>query len=70
LPSFCVNKTAQPNGDHEVHNVTTSVFCLPPPPQRQDLGDHWHASSAVQEAGRHWQQVTGCPWCAPECRES
>jgi hypothetical protein len=67
MPSYCVNRLAQSNGDHEVHDVTANKWCLPTPANRQDLGYHGTCSSAVQAAKSYFSQVNGCRWCAPAC---
>lgn len=67
MPQYCVNKRAQSNGDHEVHDVTASKSCLPVSSNRQDLGYHSSCASAVQKARTYYSQVNGCRWCAPNC---
>ncbi len=67
MPNYCVNKDAQPNGDHEVHDVTARQPCLPAATNRQDLGYHSSCSGAVQAARRYFIQVDGCAICAPDC---
>lgn len=37
MAEYCVNKNAQSNGDHEVHNVSAQKWCLPLLANRQDL---------------------------------
>jgi len=66
MARFYVNKQAQPNGDHEVHQETG---CPTPaaPHNRQPLGDHSSCFGAVQEARRYYRQVNGCAHCAPAC---
>ena len=67
MPNYCVNKVAQSNGDHEVHDTTAAKWCLPSPVNRQDLGFHSSSASAVQRAKNYYSQVNGCRWCAPNC---
>ncbi|MAS56153.1 MAG: hypothetical protein CMJ44_16300 [Pimelobacter sp.] len=67
MPNYCVNKVAQSNGDHEVHDTTAAKWCLPNPANRQDLGLHAGCVSAVQSAKNYYSQVNGCRWCAPNC---
>ena len=38
MPGYCVNRNAQTNGDHEVHDVRANKSCLPTLSNRQDLG--------------------------------
>jgi hypothetical protein len=70
MPTYCVNSTAQSNGDHEVHDVTANKWCLPTRANRVDLGHHGTCSSAVRAAKNHFRQVNGCRWCAPACHTS
>lgn len=59
MPDFCVNRMEQPNGDHEVHDLSSTRGCLPNLANRLDLG--WHAScaGAVGAAKRHYNRVNG-----------
>ena len=69
MPNFYVNKNAQSNGDHEVHEVGT----CPTPANTENrvaLGFHASCSSAVTEAKKHYSQVNGCANCAPACHTS
>ena len=70
MPQFCVNRNAQSNGDHEVHDVSSGSWCLPAASSRLDLGHHVSCSSAVQAARTYYKQVNGCAWCAPDCHTS
>lgn len=67
MPNYCVNKIAQQNGDHEVHDLASNKGCLPAPSNRIDLGYHSTCSGAVSAAKRHFRQVNGCYWCANAC---
>lgn len=62
---YYVNKTAQANGDHEVHTSTCSR--LPAETNRIDLGDFTDCASAVAAARKHYTQVNGCYHCANAC---
>jgi hypothetical protein len=70
MPKYCVNKNAQSNGDHEVHDVTADKWCLPTSFNRQDLGYHASCSAAVQEAKKYFTEVNGCAHCASACHTS
>ncbi|MBB5790521.1 hypothetical protein HD601_005096 [Jiangella mangrovi] len=70
MPRYCVNRNAQPNGDHEVHDVSANKWCLPTSANRVDLGHHETCSPAVQAAKIHFSQVNSCRWCAPACHTS
>lgn len=66
MPNYYVNRNAQENGDHEVHDA---AGCPYPPnvENRLDLGWHADCHAAVREAKRHYQQSNGCYWCCREC---
>lgn len=72
MPNYCINKNAQQNGDHEVHDVTPGVcHHLPQPENRIDLGWHSNCQSAVTEAkirfSDHSSRINGCYYCSPAC---
>lgn len=68
MPYYCVNKNAQPqNGDHEVHDTSSTRACLPVPTNRIALGFHSTCSSAVGEAKKHFDDVNGCFYCVSTC---
>ena len=70
MPSYCVNKNAQSNGDHEVHDTTANKPCLPATWNRQDLGYHGTCSEAGRAARLYFTQVDGCAICTPACHSS
>ncbi|TNZ86917.1 hypothetical protein CGI23_12600 [Vibrio parahaemolyticus] len=65
MPRYYVNKNAQDNGDHEVHQEGCSR--LPLPHNRLFLGIHSTCQTAVREARRHYRQSNGCFYCARAC---
>lgn len=68
MPSYCVNKNAQPgSGDHEVHDLASTLGCLPAPANRVSLGYHPDCRSAVQAAELRYADVNGCARCCPAC---
>ncbi|GAA3525110.1 hypothetical protein GCM10022234_22570 [Aeromicrobium panaciterrae] len=67
MPSFCVNKDVQPNGDHEVHDLSADCPTYPSPENRLALGEHSSCHTAVQAAGDYYNQVNGCFHCARPC---
>lgn len=68
MPSYCVNKNAQPDsGDHEVHDLDSTKGCLPSLSNQIPLGWHPDCASAVKEARRHYSDVNGCFYCSREC---
>ena len=52
---YYVNKNAQANGDHEVHEQSCSR--CPDPENRHYLGDFASCYPAVQEAKKYYSQV-------------
>lgn len=67
MPNYCVNRNAQSNGDHEVHDLASTRGCLPTVANRFDLGWHQSCTGAVLAARRYFSQVNGCAWCAAGC---
>ena len=65
MASYYVNKSAQPNGDHEVHKAGCSF--LPGADQRIYLGDFARCQPALKKAGEHYRDVNGCYYCSKEC---
>lgn len=66
MPTYIVNKNAQPNGDHEVHRTDTCTR-LPEPANRVPLGNHATCLTAVTAAKQIYPRSNGCYWCSPEC---
>ncbi|MDA1326803.1 MAG: hypothetical protein O3C34_18940 [Proteobacteria bacterium] len=66
MPRYYVNKNAQSNGDHEVHQVTV---CPKPADEsnRLYLGNFNSCHGAVLEAKKHYSQSNGCYFCSNEC---
>lgn len=67
MPNFCVNKNAQPTGEHEVHNLDAGCSHLPDPQNRHMLGNFNNCSQAVTAARAVYSNVDGCAYCAPGC---
>lgn len=65
MANYYVNKNAQANGDHEVHETGCSY--MPARKNRIYLGDFASCHPAVRKAGEHFDQVDGCYFCAEEC---
>ncbi|MGB0449659.1 MAG: hypothetical protein ACPGF6_03635, partial [Porticoccaceae bacterium] len=59
---FIVNKNAQANGDHEVHNTSTGCSLMPNIENQVDLGSHNSCHGAVAKAKSEWPQdrINGC----------
>jgi hypothetical protein len=69
MARYYVNSNAQPNGDHEVHQLECSF--LPDTANRRYLGEFSNCASAVAEARRsHYRQSNGCFYCSRECHTS
>ena len=62
---YYVTKTAQPNGDHEVHKFGCAF--MPGESNRTYLGNFDHCLGAVIAARMHYTQVNGCYFCSREC---
>jgi hypothetical protein len=68
MPTYCVNKNAQPiSGDHEVHDTDVDRDCHPDPENQVDLGSHVDCESAVVMAKTIYPDSNGCAVCAAEC---
>ena len=65
MAEYCVNRVAQANGDHEVHEKGCTYW--PAPQNRQDLGPHPNCASAVRAARAYFVQVNGCYFCSRPC---
>jgi len=71
MVNYCVNKNAQLNGDHEVHDLTLGACIrLPEPSNRLSLGNHAGCQSAVRKAKETYWQTNGCYYCCPTCHTS
>ncbi len=66
MAQYCVNTHAQPNGDHEVHNLSICTR-LPLQEHRRALGDHSTCTTAVAAAKRIYATADGCYYCSPNC---
>jgi len=62
---YYVNKNAQSNGDHEVHEQGCSF--MPSDTNRKYLGSFSNCRDAVREAKKHYSQVNGCYYCSYDC---
>lgn len=70
MPYFYVNKNAQSNGDHEVHETGASCNRHADPQNRVDLGYHSNCQSAVTKAKSMGYKANGCYYCAKACHTS
>lgn len=62
---YHVNKNAQTNGDHEVHQNGCSH--QPNAENRLALGSFVSCYGAVQEAKKTYRQSNGCYYCCNAC---
>ena len=67
MARYCVNKNAQPTGEHEVHNLDIGCIFLPAPRNQQPLGDCEDCSEAITRAQEYYSIVDSCAYCTPEC---
>ncbi len=65
MPNYFVNKNAQGNGDHEVHETTCHRF--PQSWNQQPLGWHVGCNTAVTAAKQYYRQSNGCYYCSKPC---
>lgn len=68
MPRYYVNKNAQSNGDHEVHQME-----CPTPADEENrlyLGTFDSCHAAVSEAKKHYSQSNGCKNCSLDCHTS
>ena len=69
MSRYYVNKNAQANGDHEVHQSHCSYF--PNKDNAVYLGTFTSCHSAVAEAKRQGhKKANGCYFCSKECHTS
>ena len=70
MPYYCVNKNAQPTGEHEVHDTGIgNCNRLPHPSNRIDLGFHVSCQQALIAAKSYFYNVDGCYYCIPNCHK-
>ncbi|SKC34438.1 hypothetical protein CZ809_04058 [Photobacterium piscicola] len=72
MPNFIVNKNAQPNGDHEVHNLTNGCSFMPNPENQVNAGFHQTCAGAVAEVKKNNPalSINGCYYCCNSCHTS
>lgn len=69
MPNFIVNKNAQSDGYHEVHNLDAGCSFLPLPQNQISLGYHHDCTSAIRDAKARYPThlFDGCYYCTPNC---
>lgn len=72
MQKFIVNKNAQNNGDHEVHNATTGCTYMPNSENQVEAGFHSTCAGAVAEVKRNnpTHRINGCYYCCNACHTS
>lgn len=65
MKKYYVNKRAQSNGDHEVHQEDCKY--LPNIDNRLYLGQYTACDPAVKEAKKSYTQSNGCKTCSLPC---
>ncbi len=65
MAMYYVNKQAQDNGDHEVHE--SGCTFMPAKENQKYLGSFPNCHDAVREAKKHYSQSNGCYFCSREC---
>lgn len=68
MKKYYVNKNAQNNGDHEVHDENCRF--LPNIDNRKYLGQFSSCKDAVKEAKKEYSKSDGCKTCSNECHTS
>jgi len=67
MARYCVNKSAQPTGEHEVHNLDSGCIFLPALRNQQPLGNCKDCVEAIAKAREYYSNVDSCAYCADEC---
>lgn len=62
---YYVNKKAQENGDHEVHE--SGCEFLPSPENKEILGIFENCTQAVKKAKEKYSTANGCYFCSYPC---
>lgn len=65
MAKYYVNKNAQADGYHEVHESGCSY--LPAPENQIYLGNFTNCRDAVNKARDYYNLVDGCYYCSPDC---
>lgn len=65
MKKYYVNKRAQSNGDHEVHDENCKY--LPSSENREYLGMFSNCHDAVREAKKTYKTANGCYTCSTPC---
>jgi hypothetical protein len=66
MKSYYVNKRAQTNGDHEVHEEGCRY--MPGAADKSYLGEFSSCKGAVDKAKQTYSTADGCKTCSPDCQ--
>lgn len=67
MQQYFVNREAQANGDHEVHDSGCYYLSIMSYGNRESLGHFANCSSAVKEAKSRGYKANGCYFCSKPC---
>ncbi|SFI35140.1 hypothetical protein SAMN05443292_2209 [Halpernia frigidisoli] len=67
MKNYYVNKNAQSNGYHEVHEETCTR--LPDVNNREYLGTFYNCKDAVDAAKKKYSKSDGCYYCSSNCNK-
>lgn len=67
MKKYYVNKKADSDGDHEVHDEDCEW--LPSKENREDLGEFGNCKDAVEKAKKTYPTADGCKHCSESCNE-
>lgn len=69
---YILNRNIQPNGDYEVHNLSSGCSWIPLPQNQINLGNHPSCKEAVVYAKSQNPNVkiNGCKYCCGACHTS
>lgn len=72
MPRFIINKNAQANGDHEVHDATNACRFMPSLENQVEVGTYPTCHGAVAAAKQKWSdsRINGCYYCSNQCHTS
>jgi len=70
MPSYFIDRRAQRDGTHLVHDRTRCPpDCFPAARDAEYLGELLDGAQAIQLARLNYRDVNGCLWCATEVHE-
>ena len=70
MPSYFIDRRAQADGTHVVHErAKCPPDCFPPAREAEYLGELLDGFQAIALARLNYRHVNGCLWCATEVHE-